>query len=56
MARVSEENQGLIKQLEDKHIKELEENRAKLELQLTTVPKFTSELLNLRKVQEQLGI
>jgi hypothetical protein len=46
----------LIAELENKHTKDLEENRLKLETELSTVPKPSAEVLNLKKIQENLGI
>ncbi len=40
----------LIRQLEDKHVRELEENRQKLEASLPTIPKGSAELLNMKKI------
>ena len=45
----------MIKGLEEKHVRELEENRAKLEQGLPTIPKDSAELLNMKKIQEQLA-
>ena len=42
-------------QLEDTHTKQLEENRASLEEKLPQEPKASSELLNLRRIQDQLA-
>lgn len=39
-----------------KHTKELEDNRHKLDSELSTVPKPSSEILNMKKIQETLGI
>lgn len=49
------EHEQFINDLEIKHTKELEENRVKLETELPTLPKPSSEVLNLKKMQEQLG-
>ena len=54
--KLQQEHQLLIQQLEDKHTKELEENRVRLDQELSTVLKPSSELLNLRRIQENLGI
>ena len=56
MAKTQQDNSEQIRQLEDKHIKELEENRAKMEVSIPTIPKQSSELLNLKKIEEQLGL
>jgi hypothetical protein len=45
-----------LDELEAKHTKDLEENRKKLEVEIPTVPKASSELLNMRKIQEHLGL
>lgn len=55
MAKTQEEHQQMLRGLEDKHVKELEENRARLEQTLPMVPKASAELLNLKKIQEQLA-
>jgi len=36
-------------------VRELEENRAKLDQTLPTIPKGSAELLNSKKIQEQLA-
>jgi len=55
MQKTQEEHEQLIVQMEKKHVSELEENRAKLEQTLPTQPKASAELLNNRKIQEQLA-
>mmetsp|Transcript_23122 Transcript_23122/g.17539 ORF Transcript_23122/g.17539 Transcript_23122/m.17539 type:complete len:151 (+) Transcript_23122:215-667(+) len=55
MHKTEEDHTILIKQLEEKHVHELEENRAKLEQSLPTLPKASAELLNNKKIQEQLA-
>lgn len=55
MAKTQEENQAMANQLEDRHVKELEENRQRLDQTLPMVPKASAELLNLKKIQEQLA-
>jgi hypothetical protein len=42
----------MIRGLEEKHVRELEENRSKLEQQLPTIPKASAELLNMKKIQD----
>ena len=44
-----------MQQLEEKHQKELEENRQQLEVKIPMVFKASSELLNLKKILEQLA-
>lgn len=55
-AEMQSEHQRLLDEMEIKHTKELEENRHKLENEITTVPKASAELLNMKKIQEQLGL
>lgn len=50
MAKSQEEHQQVYKNLEDKHVRELEENRQRLEQTLPMVPKASAELLNLKKI------
>ena len=50
MARTQDEHQQMMKGLEDKHVRELEENRQRLEQSLPMVPKASAELLNLKKI------
>ena len=50
------EHERLVYELENQHVKQLEENRQKLEGELPTMPKPSSEVLNLKKIQDQLGI
>jgi len=45
----------MVAELEDKHVKELEENRQTLESQLPIHPKGSAELLNLKKIQVELA-
>jgi hypothetical protein len=40
----------MVKALEEKHVRELEENRSKLEQSLPTIPKASAELLNMKKI------
>lgn len=49
------EDQQEILDLENKHTKALEENRFTLENDLPTTFKFSSELLNLRRIQQNLA-
>jgi hypothetical protein len=50
MGRAQEENESAVRALEEKHVKALEENRNRLEQSLPTIPKASSELLNLKKI------
>ena len=50
MQKAQQEDQGEIEGLEQSHTKALEENRFTLEQQLPVTFKFSSELLNLRKI------
>lgn len=45
----------MIQGLEEKHVKQLEENRHMLEERLSMVPKASAELLNFRKIQANLA-
>lgn len=49
-----EEHNHAIQQLEERHNKELEENRGVLEQKIPMVFKASSELLNLKKIVDQL--
>jgi hypothetical protein len=42
----------MVKAMEEKHVRELEDNRAKLEQVIPTLPKASAELLNMKKIQE----
>ena len=55
MRKAQEEAEIMLKNLEEKHVRELEDNRAKLEQTLPTIPKASAELLNAKKIQEQLA-
>ena len=55
MAKTEEEHMAMIRELEDRQVKELEENRARLEESIAQTPKMSSELLNLKKIQENLA-
>ena len=50
MQRNAIQNEETIHSVEERHIKELEENRQKLEASLPTVPKASAELLNTKKI------
>ena len=55
MQKQAEESELMMRALEEKHIKELEENRSRLEQGLPPQPKDSAELLNMRKIQQQLA-
>ncbi len=50
-----QEHETLLQQLQDRHQKELEENRQVLENKIPQVFKASSELLNNKKIQDQLA-
>jgi len=49
------EDQEELKELETRHTQQLQENRMQLEETLPTVLKQSTELLNLRKIQQNLA-
>lgn len=51
-AELENEHQRILDELEMKHTKELEDNRHKLDSELSTIPKPSSEILNMKKIQE----
>ena len=55
LAQIEQQDQQAIQALEEKHIKELEENRAALEQSLPLNFKLSAELLNMQKIQQQLA-
>lgn len=55
LQKAQEEDQRELEGLEQTHTKSLEENRFQLEQQLPLTFKFSSELLNLRKIQTNLA-
>lgn len=55
LAQIEQQDQQAIQGLEEKHIKELEENRAVLEQSLPLTFKHSAELLNMQKIQQQLA-
>ena len=55
MEKTHDEHDQLIGALEEKHVKQLEENRHMLEERLSMVPKASAELLNFRKIQANLA-
>ena len=50
-----QEHMNLIQMLQEKHTKEIEENRALLDQRIPVAYKASSELLNLKKIQDQLA-
>lgn len=50
-----QQDQQATKALEDKHIRELEENRQMLEQSLPLTFKHSAELLNMQKIEQQLA-
>lgn len=55
LQQIEANDQAAIRALEDKHVRELEENRQKLEQTLPLTFKHSAELLNLQKIQQQLA-
>ncbi len=55
MMQIEEEHGSAIQALEEKHVRELEENRQTLENKLPLTFKNSAELLNLKKIQIQLA-
>lgn len=51
LAQIEAQDQEMIRQLEERHIKQLEENRQQLEQSLPLIIKQSAELLNLRQIQ-----
>ena len=52
LAQIEQQDQQAIHGLEERHVKELEENRAMLEQKLPLTFKLSAELLNLQKIQQ----
>lgn len=50
MQKTAEESDQNLRALEEKHIRELEENRSNLDKGLPTIPKASAELLNNKKI------
>ena len=46
---------NLLRGLEDKHVRDIEDNRRELEAKFSVVIKASAELLNMRKIQENLA-
>jgi hypothetical protein len=40
----------MVRALEEKHVRELEENRQRLEQNVPNIPKASAELLNMKKI------
>ena len=55
LAQIEMQDQQAIKALEEKHVRELEENRQLLEQKLPLIFKRSAEALNLEKIQLQLA-
>ena len=51
LAQIEAQDQEMVRSLEDRHIKQLEENRQMLEQSLPLIIKQSAELLNLRQIQ-----
>lgn len=54
-AKAQEEDQNEQNDMESRHMQQLQENRQTLEEQLPLTFKFSAELLNLRKIQQNLA-
>ena len=55
LAQIEQNDNMAQKNLEEKHIRELEDNRQRLEETLPMNFKYSAELLNLQKIQQQLA-
>jgi hypothetical protein len=55
LAQIEQQDQQAIRALEDRHIRDLEENRQVLEQKLPLTFKLSAELLNLKQIQGQLA-
>lgn len=55
LGQIEQNDQIALKNMEEKHIRELEENRGNLEQGLPLTFKFSAELLNLQKIQKNLA-
>lgn len=55
LAQIEQQDQQAIRALEDRHIRDLEENRQLLEQKLPLTFKHSAELLNLKQIQQQLA-
>ena len=51
LAQIEAQDQEMVRSLEERHIKQLEENRQFLEQSLPLIIKQSAELLNLRQIQ-----
>lgn len=52
MTQSQEQHEEVLRALEERHVRELEENRANLENTLPLHPKASAEQLNMTKIQE----
>ena len=50
IGKTQEEHEMAVRTLEEKHVRELEENRGKLDQVLPTLPKSSADLLNNKKI------
>jgi predicted nuclease with TOPRIM domain len=55
LAQIEAQDHQAIRALEDRHIRDLEENRQKLEQKLPLTFKLSAELLNLKQIQGNLA-
>lgn len=55
LAQIEQQDQQAIRALEERHIRELEENRQALEQKLPLTFKLSAESLNLKQIQQQLA-
>ena len=55
LGQIEQQDQQAIRALEDRHIRDLEENRQMLEQKLPLTFKQSAELLNLKMIQQQLA-
>jgi hypothetical protein len=55
LQQAQQDDQNEILALEERHTQELEQNRATLEAKLPALYKQSAELLNLRKIQDQMA-
>ncbi len=55
LAQIEQQDQEAIRALEERHIRDLEENRQMLEQKLPLTFKLSAELLNLKTIQGQLA-
>lgn len=55
LAQIEQQDQQAIRALEERHVRDLEENRQVLEQRLPLTFKQSAELLNLKQIQQQLA-